>query len=866
VIPAPTNAHWIVLKFGGTSVSRRHRWENIGRLMRSRQQPGTRVLTVVSALSGVTDALKSLATLHADAAALAAAAEALIERHRAFAIELGLATEFLNPRVEALRRLVGDVRAAAGGYAWQAELLAQGELWSSTIGAQFLGSLGMAVTWLDARDYLTSREQAISTEWSRYLSAMCDPRPSQAICADLAERGEMFITQGFIARQPGGDTVLLGRGGSDTSASYFGALLGAERVEIWTDVPGMFSANPKQVPDARLLRRLDYDEAQEIATTGAKVLHPRAIGPVREVRVPLWIKDTERPDLPGTEISAESLQAAPSVKAISLRNGITLVSMESIGMWQQVGFLADVFGIFKRHGLSIDLIGSAETNVTVSLDPSDNLLDAGTLEALCSDLAQVCRVKVIAPCAAVTLVGRGMRGMMHRLSEILAEVGARRVHLVSQSSNNLNLTFVIDAADADGVVPNLHALLVRARLTGADGDPVFGPAWRELEGTRPKPAPGWWHAAREALLALADAGTPAYVYAHSVLTARAEGLLKLQSVDRRFYAIKANPHPQILRTLAALGFGMECVSLGELEHIRATLPDLTPERILFTPNFAARVEYQHALESGVGVTVDNVDILERWSGLFANHNILLRFDLGRGLGHHDKVKTGGEKSKFGIGLADLERAVAAARQAGATVVGLHAHLGSGIFDVAHWKSVYSDLAALAERFPALRVIDIGGGLGVPHEPGDSTLDLAELEAALAEVRAMYPRYELWIEPGRYLVAEAGVLLARVTQIKRKSGVQFLGIDAGMHTLLRPALYEAWHEIANLSRLDEPADGRWQVVGPICESGDILGRDRVLPAGAEGDVILIANAGAYGASMASRYNLREPVREVYAHQL
>ncbi|HWS28382.1 MAG TPA: aspartate kinase, partial [Xanthomonadales bacterium] len=512
-----TTMRWIVLKFGGTSVSRRHRWENIGRLMRARQQQGFKVVTVVSALSGVTDALKAMAALHGDPAAMAAAAEALIERHLAFARDLDLAPELLNPRIDALRRLVADVRAAAGGFAWQAELLAQGELWSSTLGAHFLASLGMAVQWLDARDYLTSREQALQTEWSRYLSAMCDPRPSQSIRTDLAERGELFITQGFIARQPGGDTVLLGRGGSDTSASYFGALLGAERVEIWTDVPGMFSANPKQVPDARLLRRLDYDEAQEIATTGAKVLHPRAIGPVREVRVPLWIKDTERPELPGTEIGMEAASAAPSIKAISLRNGITLVSMESIGMWQQVGFLADVFAIFKRHGLSIDLIGSAETNVTVSLDPSDNLLDAGTLEALCTDLARVCRVRVIAPCAAVTLVGRGMRGMMHRLSEILAEIGARRVHLVSQSSNNLNLTFVIDAADADGVVPSLHAHLVRARLTGADGDPVFGPAWRELEGARPPSPPAWWQLARVPLLELAAEGTPTYVYADSVV-------------------------------------------------------------------------------------------------------------------------------------------------------------------------------------------------------------------------------------------------------------------------------------------------------------------------------------------------------------
>jgi diaminopimelate decarboxylase/aspartate kinase len=857
---------WIVLKFGGTSVSRRHRWENIGRLMRSRQQQGFKVVTVVSALSGVTDALKAMAALHGDPAAMAAAGEALIERHLAFARELDLAPELLNPRVDALRRLIADVRAAAGGYAWQAEVQAQGELWSSTLGAHFLASIGVPVQWLDARDYLTSREQPLQTEWSRYLSAMCDPRPSTAIREDLSARAEMFITQGFIARQPGGDTVLLGRGGSDTSASYFGALLGAERVEIWTDVPGMFSANPKQVPDARLLRRLDYDEAQEIATTGAKVLHPRAIGPVREVRVPLWIKDTERPELPGTEIGMEAVSAAPSIKAISLRNGITLVSMESIGMWQQVGFLADVFAIFKRHGLSIDLIGSAETNVTVSLDPSDNLLDAGTLEALCTDLARVCRVRVIAPYAAVTLVGRGMRGMMHRLSEILAEIGARRVHLVSQSSNNLNLTFVIDAADADGVVPNLHAHLVRARLTGADGDPVFGPAWRELEGNRPAPAPAWWVRAREQLLALANDGTPAYVYADSVVRERAQALNSLSAVDRRFYALKANPHPSILRTLAAMGFGMECVSQGELDHARATLWQLPPERFLFTPNFAPHAEYAHALALGVRVTVDNLEILERWGDLFSGREILLRLDLGRGLGHHDKVKTGGEKSKFGIGMADLERAIELATACGAEIHGLHAHLGSGIFDVAHWKAVYADLAALAERLPALHVLDIGGGLGVPHEPGDAALPMLELDAALAEVKAMYPRFELWIEPGRYLVAEAGVLLARVTQTKFKSGVQFVGVDAGMHTLLRPALYDAWHEIVNLTRLDEAPDGRWQVVGPICESGDVLGRDRAMPRPTEGDVMLIANAGAYGASMSSRYNLREAVREVYGDEL
>jgi diaminopimelate decarboxylase/aspartate kinase len=350
------------------------------------------------------------------------------------------------------------------------------------------------------------------------------------------------------------------------------------------------------------------------------------------------------------------------------------------------------------------------------------------------------------------------------------------------------------------------------------------------------------------------------------VAARADELNALSAVDRRFYAIKANPHPEILRTLAAAGFGMECVSAGELAHVRATLPDLPAERILFTPNFAPRAEYEAALAAGVQLTIDNLAILSAWPEVFAGHAILLRIDLGRGLGHHDKVRTGGERSKFGIAVSDLDAALALAQQAGAQVLGLHAHLGSGILDVAHWKAAYGELAALAERIPSVAVIDIGGGFGVPQEPGEQPLSLAALDAALAEVKALYPRFELWIEPGRYLVAEAGVVLTRVTQVKRKGQTRFVGTDAGMHTLIRPALYQAWHEIVHLAAAPDADQERVQVVGPICESGDVLGEDRWLPPCAERDVLLIADAGAYGAVMASRYNLRGLPVEVYRGDL
>jgi diaminopimelate decarboxylase/aspartate kinase len=159
------------------------------------------------------------------------------------------------------------------------------------------------------------------------------------------------------------------------------------------------------------------------------------------------------------------------------------------------------------------------------------------------------------------------------------------------------------------------------------------------------------------------------------------------------------------------------------------------------------------------------------------------------------------------------------------------------------------------------VLDLGGGLGVPERPGQASLDLAQFDALLGRFRQAHPDYQLWIEPGRFLVARAGALLTRVTQLKTKEHVQYVGVDAGMNTLIRPALYGSYHAIVNLSRIDEPPTTVANVVGPICESGDTLGHSRALPDPSEGDVLLVATTGAYGRAMSSTYNLREPAREV-----
>ena len=857
---------WVVLKFGGTSVSSRNRWDTIGRIAcKRRADEGVRVLVVVSALSGVTNELQAIS----DGDDIAARIAALVERHRAFCAELELDPDaVLGERLAALQSLAEQARAGERTLDWQAEVLAQGELLSSTLGAAYLASQGHEFGWCDARGWLDAVALPHQSAWATRLSVNCR-RESDVGFGDrfALQPSPMLITQGFIARHGDGGTAILGRGGSDTSAAYFGALLKAQRVEIWTDVPGMFSANPRDVPDARLLTRLDYAEAQEIATTGAKVLHPRAIAPCRDANVPLVILDTGRPELPGTRIDA-SAATVPGVKAISRRNGIVLVSMESIGMWQQVGFLADIFERFKRHGLSVDLIGSSETNVTVSLDPSENLVNTNVLEALSADLTEVCRVKVIAPCAAITLVGRGMRSLLHRLSGIWATFGQERVHLISQSSNDLNLTFVIDEADADGLLPQLHAELVRGGAMPVQDASVFGPSWRQILDRSggpgaPQRATPWWVSARTQLLQHARAGTPRYIYDLATVRERARCLASDSAVDRCFYAIKANPHPAILRTIVNEGFGLECVSQGELEHVFATLPALSPQRVLFTPSFAPRREYEAAFARGVTVTIDNIEALQCWPEVFRGRTLWLRLDLGHGEGHHEKVRTGGTAAKFGLPVARFDAFLVQARKLGVRISGLHAHLGSGIDDPRHWREVYANLAGLADNVGTVETIDIGGGLPIPYTPDAPDFDLALWRAGLDEIKAAYPRYGLAIEPGRYLVAQCGALLLTVTQVVEKDGVRRVGADGGMNALVRPAMYEAYHGIHNLSRLDDTQAIAFDVVGPICETGDVLGQRRLLPAAtAEGDVLLVADAGAYGMAMANTYNLRAlPAEEI-----
>ena len=317
----------------------------------------------------------------------------------------------------------------------------------------------------------------------------------------------------------------------------------------------------------------------------------------------------------------------------------------------------------------------------------------------------------------------------------------------------------------------------------------------------------------------------------------------------------------MLKTLAETGVDFECVSPGEVKWLQAVLPDIDLSRILFTPNFAPREEYEWGLQEGLQVTLDNLYPLEAWPELFAGKALFIRVDPGHGRGHHEHVKTAGMHSKFGIPRFEIDELKRLVDAAGADVIGIHAHSGSGILDPDNWRAVAVELVRVAQRFPNVKSIDLGGGIGIPEKPGEKPFDLEKLDRTLEEIRESYPQYELWLEPGRYLVAQAGVLLTRVTQTKGKGDMRYIGVGTGMNSLIRPALYGSYHEIVNLTRAAEAPTDTVTVVGPICETGDRLGSDRLLPRTEENDVILIANAGAYGYVMSSQYNRRDVATEI-----
>ena len=368
-----------------------------------------------------------------------------------------------------------------------------------------------------------------------------------------------------------------------------------------------------------------------------------------------------------------------------------------------------------------------------------------------------------------------------------------------------------------------------------------------------------WSAARLRDLA-AEYGTPLYVIDTERVRENAARLRETFPDAAIDYAVKANARRPVLEAIAEAGFGAECASAGEV--VRACEAGFSDVRYTAVnpPSRDLDRVVELADDYDITITIGALDTLDRleergWSG-----SLYVRVNPDIGAGHHAKVRTGTDP-KFGIPAGRATDAVIDADERGFTVEGIHAHAGSGILDsedlAAHRALVerLSELAGeVADAGVAIDAVSIGGGFGVPYRDSEAPLDLDALARATRETFTADARLD--IEPGRYCVADAGVLLTHVNTVKPTPETTVVGVDAGMTALARPALYDAFHEIRSLAA---DAEGREAVeatvTGPVCESSDVLGRDRELPAPERGDLFAIGNAGAYGYEMASTYNSR-----------
>lgn len=362
-------------------------------------------------------------------------------------------------------------------------------------------------------------------------------------------------------------------------------------------------------------------------------------------------------------------------------------------------------------------------------------------------------------------------------------------------------------------------------------------------------------------------GSPLYVYDLDVVRARVRALKAAISWKRfqPLFAMKANPCPAVVRAIVAEGFGIDAVSPGEVAL--ALKLGVRPDLVLYTENNMTDAEMHEAVAQGVLINCGSLDRLERLARSGARE-ASVRFNPDVGAGAHEKICTGGPLTKFGVSHLQVDEVLRIERETGIKVVGCHMHIGSGFLDHAAFTQACQVIFSIAARLPNLRFVDCGGGIGIPYRTTDASFDLLTMGKQLSEAFAAFcMRYgrdlELRLEPGRFPVAEAGTLYATVTSVKSNPGVEgrtFVGTDTGFNHLVRVAMYEAYHRISNVSRPDAPLR-TVDVVGNICESGDVFARARELPSPELGDVLAFHDAGAYGMAMASTYNTRPLPAEV-----
>jgi len=361
-------------------------------------------------------------------------------------------------------------------------------------------------------------------------------------------------------------------------------------------------------------------------------------------------------------------------------------------------------------------------------------------------------------------------------------------------------------------------------------------------------------------------GTPVYVYHAEKIKEQFEKLQKAFSGcnARFFYACKALSNLSVLRYIQKLGAGLDCVSINEVKL--GLMAGFTPDTILFTPNSVDFAEIQEGKEIGVNLNIDNISILEQFGNKYGNsYPIWIRFNPHIMGGGNYKISTGHIDSKFGISVHQMRHIERIVKTTGLIVKGIHMHTGSDIKDVNVFLQGLEILFELAMHFPDLSYIDLGSGFKVPYHEDDVQTDVVQLGKKVSETFNNYEKetgkkIEVWFEPGKYLVSEAGYFIVKANVIKQTTATVFAGVNSGFNHLIRPMFYEAYHRIENISN-PHGNERIYTVVGNICET-DTFAWDRKLHEVREGDYLVFYNAGAYGFEMSSNFNSRLKPAEVF----
>jgi diaminopimelate decarboxylase len=359
-------------------------------------------------------------------------------------------------------------------------------------------------------------------------------------------------------------------------------------------------------------------------------------------------------------------------------------------------------------------------------------------------------------------------------------------------------------------------------------------------------------------------GTPLFVYNENILRKRCRELKNLVNYKNFIvnYSAKANSNLELLKIIHNEGLYVDAMSPGEIfVNLKAGFP---PEHIFYISNNVDDAEFQFAIDAGVKISVDSVSQLEKYGKLNPGGEITFRLNPGVGAGHHKKVVTGGKKTKFGIEMRFLDDIKVIVEKYKLKVIGINQHIGSLFMEGDAYAESAAAILEFAREFDDLEFIDLGGGFGIPYhkQNGQARLDLQSLGTRITEIInnfvAEYGKeIQFKIEPGRYIAAECGVLLGKVHAIKENYDLKYIGTDLGFNVLIRPMMYDSHHDVEIYRTSDKVSTKKESVriVGNICETGDIIAKDRELPEIFEDDIIGVLDAGAYGMVMASNYNNR-----------